>query len=321
MNATTESISNSGANTTTTVPTVDDDYHHEAYTPLASNLVDCFISDIDSIVDNAAVQFTTATGWLSTYLRDRFRGDMHGGFATLLDSMDHKTDDHAAVTTVTMASLHDNDTDDGRDAMQDDHETTVPFEYMTEMQDRLYRVRAKHKLDDVERVRPYLAWLPARVVTETLKRTTQLAKAVVRYPMVRHLKSRFANLQMPRLKEIVAMDTFFASEPAYQEGFMMVQVFYGMSSHMINVYGMRRKDQVKLAIQDFLREKGAPWAFRMDGAKEQGNDEIDTILRDLHIAKQTSEPYNQQQNPAELRAVKWLKQHVQVLMDRTGAPA
>jgi hypothetical protein len=242
---------------------------------------------------------------------------MHGGFAALLAEMKHVSNEDIMAGVLTEDN-HDNE--DLGNTTQPGDESAVPFEYMTELQDGLYRIRAKHQLDDIERVRPYLAWLPAQVVTETLKRTTQLAKAVVRFPMVRHLKSCFANLQMPRLKEIVAMDTFFASVPAYQEGFMMVQVFYGMSSHMINVYGMRRKDQVKLAIQDFLRDQGAPWAFRMDGAKEQGNDEIDDILQDLHIARQVSEPYNQQQNPAELRAVKWLKQHVQVLMDRTGAP-
>jgi hypothetical protein len=152
MNATTESISKSGAIATTAVPQDNDEYCDEAYTPLASNLKDCFLADIDIIVDAAAIQFTTVTGWLSTYVRDWFRGDMHGGFATLFNSMAHVPADHTTVTTMAMASFGDTDTNDGQDAMQDDHKTTVPFEYMTEMQDGLYRVQAKHQLDNVERV-------------------------------------------------------------------------------------------------------------------------------------------------------------------------
>ena len=40
------------------------------------------------------------------------------------------------------------------------------------------------------------------------------------------------------------------------------------------------------------------------------------------IADEWTEPYHPQQNPAEMRAVKWLKEHTtQVLLDRQGAPA
>ena len=51
---------------------------------------------------------------------------------------------------------------------------------------------AKHKTEDAEKLRPYLAFLPIRVIKETLKRTTQAAKAIVSYPLVRHIASRFA---------------------------------------------------------------------------------------------------------------------------------
>jgi hypothetical protein len=46
---------------------------------------------------------------------------------------------------------------------------------------------------------------------------------------------------------------------------------------------------------------------------------VKDIHRDLIIADQWTEPHSPWQNPAELNAVKYLKSHAQVLLDRTGA--
>ena len=45
-------------------------------------------------------------------------------------------------------------------------------------------VIAKHKEEDPEKLRPYLAFLPRQVILETLKRTTRLAKALISFPLV-----------------------------------------------------------------------------------------------------------------------------------------
>jgi hypothetical protein len=47
---------------------------------------------------------------------------------------------------------------------------------------------------------------------------------------------------------------------------------------------------------------------------------VDAIHRELYIKDEFSEPYNQQQNPVESRAIRYIKEHVHVLLDRTGAP-
>lgn len=96
--------------------------------------------------------------------------------------------------------------------------------------------------------------------------------------------------------------------------------FFGTTSHVINVIGLRSKENVRHAILEFIRQEGAPWAFRMDGASDQKPYDLDAILRELHVSLELSEPNNQQQNPAELRAVKWIKNNTINLMDRTGAP-
>ncbi len=43
-------------------------------------------------------------------------------------------------------------------------------------------------------------------------------------------------------------------------------------------------------------------------------------LREWRVKNEFTEPHHPQQNPAELRAVRWLKRNIQVLRIRTGAP-
>jgi hypothetical protein len=47
---------------------------------------------------------------------------------------------------------------------------------------------------------------------------------------------------------------------------------------------------------------------------------VKNIHRDLIIADQWTEPHSLWQNPAELNGVKYLKSHIQVLLDRTDGP-
>jgi hypothetical protein len=60
--------------------------------------------------------------------------------------------------------------------------------------------------------------------------------------------------------------------------------------------------------------------LRRDNAKEEGSEEVANIQRRLFIKDQFSEPHNQQQNPVESCAVKWLKGSTHSLLDVTGAP-
>jgi hypothetical protein len=111
--------------------------------------------------------------------------------------------------------------------------------------------------DDLERLRPNLAWKPLEVIHQTLKNTTQFARDVIRFPMRRHFASRWLWYGTKRLRETVSTDTYFASLPDVS-GATCVQVFWGVRSHMINVYGMRREAEFPYVYADFLREEGAP---------------------------------------------------------------
>jgi len=166
---------------------------------------------------------------------------------------------------------------------------------------------------------PYLGYQNENVIKKTLANTTQLAKTIVRFPMRRHFKARFPYLNRRRLDEVVSTDTVFSSHMDIS-GFHCCQVFYGLASHMINVYGMRSKAEFPEVYMDFIRREGAPTALRRDNAKEEKSYKVIGINQTYVIEDQFSQPYNQQQNPVERHAIRWLKDHAKILMDRTGAP-
>jgi hypothetical protein len=56
--------------------------------------------------------------------------------------------------------------------------------------------------------------------------------------MRRHLKRWFQMLRHKRLNEIIATDTYFANEKSI-EGYHCAQVFFGMTSKILYVAGMK----------------------------------------------------------------------------------
>jgi hypothetical protein len=64
------------------------------------------------------------------------------------------------------------------------------------------------------------------VVKHTVAATTQLAKNVLRLPLRQHFKSRFPSLNVRRLREPYATDTFFSSERSV-DGSTCAQLYVG----------------------------------------------------------------------------------------------
>jgi hypothetical protein len=106
----------------------------------------------------------------------------------------------------------------------------------------VYAIRAVHRFkeEELELIQPYLGFRPLEVVRQTLLHTTQLAKAIVHAPLKKHFHSRFRYLNRLRIHETVSMDTLFANCKGVT-GKSCAQVFYGLTSHMMNVYGMKSK--------------------------------------------------------------------------------
>jgi hypothetical protein len=169
-------------------------------------------------------------------------------------------------------------------------------------------------------VQSKLGWLPIDTIAKTIESTTQLAKSVpLRLPMRRHFRSRFPQLNRPRLAETVATDTYFSSVPAYG-GYTCAQLFVGTKSLFVKAYGMQRESQGPQALEDFIRDIGAPHDIRSDNAKMQTGVEWSKICRQYNIAQQTTEPHHLWQNPAE-RKIQEVKKYVSTIMDCTHCPS
>jgi hypothetical protein len=99
-------------------------------------------------------------------------------------------------------------------------------------------------------------------------------------------------------------DTFFASW-CDCSGATCVQVFYGCTSKMINVYGMNVKRKAPSAYQDFICEEGAPTLSYVKTIQSfrQAKHSKRLINRKFAICDGLIDPYHPQQNGAEMYAI------------------
>jgi hypothetical protein len=118
----------------------------------------------------------------------------------------------------------------------------------------------------------------------------------------------------------VATNTYFANVHAIG-GATCAQIFYGVKSHMLNVFRMKLESEMPEAYIDFICKEGAPSILHLDNSQTQIQSGTRTtkLNRKHFIKDEFTEPGHPQQNPAEVCAIKFLKDHSQVLLDCTGA--
>ena len=181
------------------------------------------------------------------------------------------------------------------------------------------KVGVKIATRDYEKYRPKMGWLPVETVRKTFEATTQLAKIVpLRLPLRRHIKSRFPQLNRQRLRETFATDTLFSSEDAFG-GISCAQLYVGLKSLFVALYGMKTESEGPDTLEDFIREFGAPYNLRNDNSKMQLGNNFREVLRKYNIKQSMTEPHHPQQNAAE-RKIQEVKKYTNMIMDRTGAP-
>ena len=130
---------------------------------------------------------------------------------------------------------------------------------------------------DCEKLSPHFAHQEKEIIRQTLMRTTQLAKQIIRSPLRRHIKSRFKCLAQPRLNEVTATDTHFSNTGSI-EGHWCSQVFYGCSSRIIEVHDMTTESEFPSVCKDFIGERGFPHTLRRDNAQSDASSE----MKDIH---------------------------------------
>jgi hypothetical protein len=105
-----------------------------------------------------------------------------------------------------------------------------------------FGLRTAATLQNAKKLQPFLGYRPLEVIRRTIETTTQLGATVNYHNLKAHLKSLMPWANRTRLNETVSTDTVFASEKDVT-GALCAQVFYGLQSHVINVYGMKSESE------------------------------------------------------------------------------
>ena len=127
-------------------------------------------------------------------------------------------------------------------------------------------------------------------------------------------------MNVPRRHESVATDTIFSDTPAVDSGVKQAQVFVGRDSLVADVYPMKSDKQFVNTLEDNIRRRGVMDKALSDSARNEIYKKVMDILRAYHISNWYSEPYHQNQNPAEW-TYRTINSWTNTVMYRSGAPA
>ena len=186
---------------------------------------------------------------------------------------------------------------------------------------RTYQHAVKHEAPDYEKFRPYFGWVNVDTVQKPMEQSTQWGVSLPNtFPMKKQLKSRNPALNIPRRHEAVATDTVFSDTPAVDSGVKQAQVFVGWDTLVADAYPMKSGKQFVNTLEDNIRRRGAMDKLLSDSAKTEISNKVMDILRAYHISNWHSEPYHQNQNPAEWK-YRTIKSWTNTVMNRSGAPA
>ncbi|KAL7568352.1 hypothetical protein ACA910_018482 [Epithemia clementina (nom. ined.)] len=173
---------------------------------------------------------------------------------------------------------------------------------------------------DYSKLRPFFGWSNEDTIHNTFEQTTQWAEAITTYPMRCHIKSRFPALNVHHREEPVATDTVFSNTPAVDNGSKMAQLFVGKDTLVADVCPLKRESQFVNSLEDNIRERGAMSQLISDYAKVEISAKVMDILCAYHSSSWHSEPYHQNQNPAE-GCYHTIKSWTNTVLNCSGAPA
>ena len=97
-------------------------------------------------------------------------------------------------------------------------------------------------------------------------------------------------------------------------------MFVGRDTLVADAYPMKSAKQFVNTLEDNIQRRGAMDKLLSDSAKTEKSNKVMDIIRAYHISNWHSEPYHQNQDPAEWR-YRTIKSWTNTVMHRSGAPA
>ena len=131
---------------------------------------------------------------------------------------------------------------------------------------------------DYTKFQANLGWAPINRVKATFQNTTQMATQSTRLPMQQHFKSRYPQLNHPRLGEAFSTDTFFSSTKGIR-GESCAQLYVRKKSLYTKTYGMSSESQGQDTLESFIANVGAPYHIHSDNAQMERSKAWKEVLR------------------------------------------
>jgi hypothetical protein len=127
-------------------------------------------------------------------------------------------------------------------------------------------------------------------------------------------------LNVYQRNEDFACDIVYSDVPAIFEGSTTAVIFFGTSSKVTDVHGIKRYNEFTNTLEDTIIQQGSPNRLLTDRGQAIISHKVKDILRTLCSDKWQSEPHQHHQNPAEQR-YQTIKNATNRILDHTGAPA
>ena len=228
------------------------------------------------------------------------------------DPMGNYQNCHVGTTNVTAQSLHHlfgpirtdftnvpvDQLQDELDCM-DDAQMEVLDDLIDAIELKVQQQTVTAKEPDFEALCPLFAWAPTQVIRKTWDVTTRFGHYIDQIPFKQYFKSLFPAFNVPRCCEPVATDTVYSDTPAIDNGATSAQIFVGVDSLVLDVFGMKSDKQFVNTLEDVICKWGAMDKLISDRAQVEVSKKVLDILRNLFVQDWQSEPYHEHQNPAE----------------------
>ena len=174
---------------------------------------------------------------------------------------------------------------------------------------------------DYESKRKYFAHLPADIIRNTFKNTTQNMKLPPSTNLHKMFKSPNPSANLKRRDEADATDMIYSNTPAINGGEKCAHIFVGKKSKLTDAYKVKNgsSEEFLESLQDRVRYRGCPTGLEADNAPMYRGWKNSRYLRDICISQWQCESKYQHQNYAENR---WqtVKRYTNRVMDRSGCP-
>jgi hypothetical protein len=152
---------------------------------------------------------------------------------------------------------------------------------------------------DFQLIRPFFGWMSADIIQKTFEDTNQYARLPTGTMLKKAFRSPHPALNVYRRNEDVECDIVYSDAPAIFEGSTAAVIFFGTSSKVTDVHGIKRDNQFANTLEDTIIQQGAPNRLLSDRGQAIISQKVEDILQKFCIDKWQSEPHQHHQNPAE----------------------